>query len=93
MSARTLTEQGISPDGEDDVVRVPDESRRDWRRLSVLAAIVAIVGVAVVVRFMHLTALGFNSDEAVYTGQAGSLAGVGAFGRSFSPSSSSRSVT
>ena len=63
----------------------PTMSRRDWRRLSVLAAIVAIVGVAVVVRFMHLTALGFNSDEAVYTGQAGSLAGVGAFGRSFSP--------
>ena len=84
MSARTLIEQGISPGGEDDVVRVPD-SRRDWRRFSVLAAIVAIVGVAVIVRFMHLTALGFNSDEAVYTGQAGSLAGVGAFGRSFSP--------
>jgi len=84
MSARTLVEQGISPGREDDVVRVPD-SRRDWRRFSVLAAIVAIVGVAVVVRFMHLTALGFNSDEAVYTGQAGSLAGVGAFGRSFSP--------
>ena len=84
MSARTLVEQGISPGREDDVVRVPD-SRRDWRRFSVCAAIVAIVGVAVVVRFMHLTALGFNSDEAVYTGQAGSLAGVGAFGRSFSP--------
>jgi hypothetical protein len=85
MSVRTLTEQGVSPGGEDDVVRVPDDSRRDWRRLSVLAAIVAIVAVAVIVRFMHLTALGFNSDEAVYTGQAGSLAGVGAFGRSFSP--------
>ena len=40
MSARTLTEQGVSPSGEDDVVRVPDQSRRDWRRLSVLAAIV-----------------------------------------------------
>jgi hypothetical protein len=64
---------------------VPDDAGRDWRRFSVVAAIMAIVGVAVIVRFVHLTALGFNSDEAVYTGQAGSLAGVGAFGRSFSP--------
>ena len=47
--------------------------------------VVAIVALALVVRFMHLTALGFNSDEAVYSGQAGSLAGVGAFARSFSP--------
>jgi hypothetical protein len=34
---------------------------------------------------IHLTALGFNSDEAVYTGQAGGLAGVGSYARNFSP--------
>ena len=86
MSARTLSDQDTTPSPrEDAVVRVPDESPRDWRRLLVPAAVVAIVAFALVVRFMHLTALGFNSDEAVYSGQAGSLAGVGAFARSFSP--------
>ena len=86
MSARTLREHGTSPLEEDDVVRVPDDGgRHQWRRFVVPAAVIAIVGVALLVRFMHLTALGFNSDEAVYSGQAGSLAGVGAFARSFSP--------
>ena len=36
-------------------------------------------------RLIHLTALGFNSDEAVYTGQAGAFAGVGDYARNFSP--------
>ena len=48
-------------------------------------AVLVIVGVALYVRLIHLTALGFNSDEAVYTGQAGALAGVGDYARSFSP--------
>ena len=48
-------------------------------------AVLAIVGVALWVRLIHLTALGFNSDEAVYTGQAGALAGVGDYARNFSP--------
>jgi len=48
-------------------------------------AVLIIVGVALYVRLIHLTALGFNSDEAVYTGQAGALAGVGDYARNFSP--------
>jgi 4-amino-4-deoxy-L-arabinose transferase-like glycosyltransferase len=84
VSARTLPEHGV-PSGDDDVVRVPDASQQDWRRFAVPVAILGIIAVALVVRFMHLTALGFNSDEAVYSGQAGSLAGVGAYARSFSP--------
>lgn len=48
-------------------------------------AVLAIVGVALYVRLIHLTALGFNSDEAVYTGQAAALAGVGDYARNFSP--------
>jgi len=48
-------------------------------------AVLVIVGVALYVRLIHLTALGFNSDEAVYTGQAGALAGVGDYARNFSP--------
>ncbi len=47
--------------------------------------VLAIVGLALAVRLIHLTALGFNSDEAVYTGQAGALAGVGDYARNFSP--------
>ncbi|MEP6972837.1 MAG: glycosyltransferase family 39 protein [Actinomycetota bacterium] len=88
MSARTRTvpEQGMRSLEEDDVVRVPEDVRRtDWRRFVVPATVLVILAVAVIVRFIHLTALGFNSDEAVYSGQAGSLAGVGAFARSFSP--------
>ena len=76
MSARTLSEQDSASSPEDAVVRVPEKAPRDWRRVLVPAAVVAIVVLALVVRFIHLTALGFNSDEAVYSGQAGSLAGV-----------------
>ena len=84
MSARTLSEQSTSVEG-DDVVAIEDVPERRWARLAVAAAVIAIVAVALLVRFVHLTALGFNSDEAVYSGQAGSLAGVGAYARSFSP--------
>ena len=84
MSARTLSEQRTSVEG-DDVVAIEDVPERRWARLAVAAAVIAIVAVALLVRFVHLTALGFNSDEAVYSGQAGSLAGVGAYARSFSP--------
>ena len=68
-----------------DVVRVPDAGQPWWRRWIVPAAVVAIIGIAFIVRMVHLTALGFNSDEAVYTGQAGALAGVGSYARDFSP--------
>ena len=88
MSTRTLFVR-TSPLEGDDVVQVPDagpgssDPRR--RALYVLLAVVGVVLVAAAVRFVHLTALGFNSDEAVYSGQAGSLAGVGWYARSFSP--------
>lgn len=62
-----------------------EQPARDWARELVPMAIFGVIAVAIVVRVTHLTALGFNSDEAVYSGQAGSLAGVGAFARSFSP--------
>jgi hypothetical protein len=35
----------------------------------------AVMALAVVFRFWHLTAVGFNTDEAVYTGSAASIAG------------------
>jgi Dolichyl-phosphate-mannose-protein mannosyltransferase len=38
-----------------------------------------ILGLAAFLRLWELTAIGFNSDEAVYTGSAASLAGDGAF--------------
>jgi dolichol-phosphate mannosyltransferase len=37
--------------------------------------VLAVMALAVVFRFWHLTAVGFNTDEAVYTGSAASLAG------------------
>jgi hypothetical protein len=69
----------------DELVRVPDAGQSGWRRWMVPAAVFAIIGIALFVRMIHLTALGFNSDEAVYTGQAGALAGVGSYARNFSP--------
>jgi Dolichyl-phosphate-mannose-protein mannosyltransferase len=81
IGARTRTED--APSGE--VVRVPDAEQPWWRRWAIPAALIAIVIVALFVRVIHLTALGFNSDEAVYTGQAGALAGVGDYARNFSP--------
>ncbi len=47
------------------------EARQWWR----VAAIVGIGAVALLARIWDLDALGFNSDEAVYAGQAASLAG------------------
>lgn len=40
-----------------------------------LAPPAAILGVAAFLRFWRLTSIGFNSDEAVYAGTAGSIAG------------------
>ncbi|WDZ87048.1 ArnT family glycosyltransferase [Micromonospora cathayae] len=50
----------------------PEATRRRWAALGILAAIAAL---ATFVRAWQLDALGFNSDEAVYAGQAASLAG------------------
>jgi hypothetical protein len=66
-------------------VELNDDDVQAWRRWVVPVALVAIIGLALYVRLIHLTALGFNSDEAVYTGQAGSLAGIGSYARNFSP--------
>lgn len=43
-----------------------------WRKLAIF---VSIAAPAAVLRLAHLNALGFNSDEAVYAGQAASIAG------------------
>jgi hypothetical protein len=67
------------------IVEVEDHRTRQRRQMLVSFAVLVIVGVALYVRLIHLTALGFNSDEAVYTGQAGALAGVGDYARNFSP--------
>ncbi len=84
MSTGTLTKRTSPPQG-DDAVAVQEQPAKQWAKELVPMAIFAILAVAVAVRVLHLGALGFNSDEAVYSGQAGALAGVGAFARSFSP--------
>jgi hypothetical protein len=88
VSTRTLFVRASPAEG-DDVTVVPEAGPQptDPRRHAryVALAVLGVVLVATVVRFVHLTALGFNSDEAVYSGQAGSLAGVGWYARSFSP--------
>ena len=48
---------------------------RGWRRWAAPAALVAVAALALFLRVWQLDALGFNSDEAVYAGQAASLAG------------------
>ncbi len=46
------------------------------RRLNVSVCLTLIVGVAAVLRLYGLDRVGFNSDEAVYAGQAASIAGA-----------------
>ncbi|MEU1837661.1 glycosyltransferase family 39 protein [Micromonospora chersina] len=55
----------------------PDRSGRGRRRhrWAVPATLAAIAALALLLRVWRLDALGFNSDEAVYAGQAASLAG------------------
>ncbi|PWU56539.1 hypothetical protein DLE60_26095 [Micromonospora globispora] len=48
---------------------------RGWRRWAAPAALVGVATLALFLRVWQLDALGFNSDEAVYAGQAASLAG------------------
>ncbi|MGN6792731.1 MAG: ArnT family glycosyltransferase [Streptosporangiaceae bacterium] len=62
----------------------PDEANRQarlWQRLlrSTWLSLAAVLVVATLARFWQLTAVGFNSDEAVYTGAAASLAGNQSF--------------
>jgi 4-amino-4-deoxy-L-arabinose transferase-like glycosyltransferase len=88
---------GFGPDSDEtvDLGPVPDRvaapypapwSRR-WARAQarVLRAVpvVAVLAVAAVPRFWHLTAIGYNSDESVYAGTAASIAGDTDLGRMF----------
>ncbi|MFF0160548.1 ArnT family glycosyltransferase [Streptomyces sp. NPDC005263] len=52
-------------------------------RIAAAVPLTAVLAVAAVLRFWRLTAVGFNSDEAVYTGTAASLAGDGSLGSIF----------
>src|SRR6266487_769209 len=47
------------------------------------AALILIVATAAFVRFVGLSQIGFNSDEAVYSGQAASIAGFQPYGQLF----------
>src|SRR5687768_3389274 len=53
--------------------------------MSIAASTVLVLslGVGAVLRFWNINALGYNSDEAVYTGQAASLAGDPALSQYF----------
>ncbi|BCL15878.1 glycosyltransferase family 39 protein [Micromonospora sagamiensis] len=68
----TLPAPSAESDGAAAAPERPAATRRRWAALGVLTAIAAL---AAVVRAWQLDALGFNSDEAVYAGQAASLAG------------------
>jgi hypothetical protein len=59
------------------------DPRLIWTALRTALPLTAILALATVLRFWDLTATGFNSDEAVYTGTAGSLAGDPALQQSF----------
>ncbi|MBK5330716.1 MAG: GtrA family protein, partial [Ilumatobacteraceae bacterium] len=50
----------------------PIIQRRDWRQQIILGTIVAC---GAILRVWKLTAVGYNSDEAVYAGQAAAIAG------------------
>ena len=50
--------------GDEVIIELEDHHARQRRRMLVSFALLVIVGVALYVRLIHLTALGFNSDEA-----------------------------
>jgi len=54
---------------------VPEPRGGDLRTRTTVLLMLAVVAVATGVRVWRIDALGFNSDEAVYAGQAASLAG------------------
>ena len=51
---------------------VPTRHRRDWNQQVILGGIVTL---GAILRVWNLTAVGYNSDEAVYAGQAAAIAG------------------
>jgi hypothetical protein len=85
MGVRARSARPITREAPEVLVEVEDHRARQRRRMFLSFAVLGIIGIALYVRLIHLTALGFNSDEAVYTGQAGALAGVGDYARNFSP--------
>jgi Dolichyl-phosphate-mannose-protein mannosyltransferase len=86
MAVRARSAPPTVPEqGDEVIIELEGHHARQRRRMLVSFALLVIVGIALYVRLIHLTALGFNSDEAVYTGQAGALAGVGDYARNFSP--------
>jgi len=86
MGVRARSAPPTAPEqGDEVIIELENHHARQRRRMLVSFALLVIVGIALYVRLIHLTALGFNSDEAVYTGQAGALAGVGDYARNFSP--------
>jgi hypothetical protein len=75
-----VTEENLSVEGR----TLPTWLARPWR--SAVPASVLLVGtlaIGLVLRLVNLNAFGFNSDEAVYAGQAASLAGNPLFANQF----------
>lgn len=90
MTGSTTTSVRIGPptvDPDPVVEQAPARVVRTWRLVQAwlvgrglhglvrIAPLTAITGLAAVLRFWQLTAIGFNSDEAVYAGTAASIAG------------------
>jgi dolichol-phosphate mannosyltransferase len=78
VSGLAMTDYTTQPEA----VRDPVKPGTASSRRSILSRLMywglpllAVMALAVVFRFWHLTAVGFNTDEAVYTGSAASLAG------------------
>src|SRR5690349_21530639 len=60
----------------------PGRSRRALRHMALPAAGLAIIiATAAYVRYVGITQVGFNSDEAVYSGQAAAIAGFQPYGQ------------
>ena len=89
MTGSTTTPERIGPtvDPGRVVAQPPAAAARTWRVVQAwlvgrglpglvrIAPLTAITGLAALLRFWQLTAIGFNSDEAVYAGTAASIAG------------------
>jgi hypothetical protein len=72
MGVRARSAPPTAPEqGDEVIIELENHHARQRRRMLVSFVLLVIVGIALYVRLIHLTALGFNSDEAVYTGQAG----------------------
>lgn len=71
-SAATVTEPELSSGA-----RIP--VARTWGSALRRRAFLVVLGIGIVLRCWQLNSLGFNSDEAVYAGQAASIAGQEAY--------------